>query len=471
LNKLRRDAFLITICLAQVMVFVDISIINVAVPEIRSSLGFSDLGLQWVVNGYTLTFAGFLMLAGRASDLLPRHQVFFGGIALFTVASLGCALADGQAVLIGARAVQGLGAAVISATTLAIITSSLAEGHERNRALGLWAAMGGIGGSAGVLLGGALTEAFGWPANFLINLPIGIAVLIIGRRAIPRVPSVARERKLDVAGALLITGSFTAITYGVVSTDSLGWGAPGVLVPLALGAAMLGLFALVEGRIAADPIIPLDVFRMPTLRTANLVVALLFAGMFGMWYLVSLYLQEVKGEDALATGISFLPMTLMVFVASATAPRLVRRLGVRTTLGIGMSLTTIGFLVLSTAQVSSAYATSVLPGGMLAAFGTGWSLVPATIVALGGLPPEQNGLASGILNTSRLMSGTLGLAVLSTVASSRTTDLLGSGSAPLEALAGGYQVAFLIGAGLAFGGLVAGITLLPGSAETVPRAA
>jgi EmrB/QacA subfamily drug resistance transporter len=469
--RIQKNALLLTVCLAQFMVILDISIVNVALPKIHESLGFSDTGLQWVVNAYTLSFAGFLMLAGRATDLLPRRQVFLVGVGLFALASLGCALADGQGVLVGARAIQGLGAAVISAASLAIVTGSFAEGAERNRALGLWAAMGGVGGSAGALLGGALTQAFSWPAVFIINVPVGIAVVLAGRRLIPRAAATANERKLDIPGAVLISGGLTAIVYGIVRTDSLGWGAPGVLAPLALGIVLLGLFALVEGKLASDPLIPLDVFRMPALRAANLVVALLFAAMFGMWYFVSLYLQEVKGDDALLAGISFLPMTLLVFAGSATAPKLVARLGVRTTLGIGMSLATVGFLILASVETTSAYEVAILPGGMLAALGTGWSLVPATIVAVKGVPPEQNGLASGVVNTSRLVGGTLGLAVLTTLATSRTNDLVGGGTAQLDALTSGYRLAFLIGAGLCLVGAAAAVTLLRPRPEAVPAPA
>ncbi|MBN9624083.1 MAG: MFS transporter [Actinobacteria bacterium] len=471
MRRLQKDALLLTICLAQFMVILDISIVNVALPKIHESLGFSDTGLQWVVNAYTLTFAGFLMLAGRATDLIPRRRVFLIGVGLFSLASLGCAVADGQGVLIGARAVQGFGAAIVSAASLALVTGSFKEGSERNRALGLWAAMGGVGGTAGVLLGGALTQGFDWPAVFIINVPVGIAVLLAGRRLIPHEGAVAHERKLDLPGAVLISGGLTAIVYGIVRTDSLGWGASGVLIPLALGIVLLGLFALVEGKLAADPLIPLDVFKMPTLRAANLIVALLFAAMFGMWYFVSLYLQEVKGQDALVAGISFLPMTLLVFGGSFTAPKLVARFGVRTTLTIGMSLATIGFLVLATVDASSGIEVAILPGGMLAALGTGWSLVPATIVAVKGVPAAQNGLASGVVNTSRLVGGTLGLAVLTTIATSHTNDLLAAGTSQPDALTSGYKVAFLIGAGLCFAGGTAALTLLRGRPEAVPQTA
>ncbi len=270
---------------------------------------------------------------------------------------------------------------------------------------------------------------------------------------------------------MLISGGLTAIVYGIVRTDSLGWTSLGVLVPLALGFVLLGLFALVEGKLASDPLIPLDVFKMPALRAANLIVALLFAGMFGMWYFVSLYLQEVKGDNALLAGVSFLPMTLLVFAGSATAPKLVARFGIRPTLTFGMVLATIGFLILATVEASSSYWVAILPGGMLAALGTGWSLVPATIVAVKGVPPAQNGLASGVVNTSRLVGGTLGLAVLTTVATSHTNHLLAGGTAQLDALTSGYRIAFLVGAGLALAGAVAAFTLLRSRPEGVPRPA
>ncbi len=249
-------------------------------------------------------------------------------------------------------------------------------------------------------------------------------MLLAGRRVIPHEAAIGKERKLDVPGAVLISGGLTAIVYGIVRTDSLGWGSLGVAIPLALGVVLLGLFVLVEGKLSPDPLIPLDVFKMPALRAANLVVALLFAGLFGMWYFVCLYLQEVKGDNALLAGISFLPMTLLVFAGSATSPKLVARFGVRTTLAIGMSLATIGFLVLATVQASSGYGWRSCPAACSPRSARGWSLVPATIVAVKGVPAAQNGLASGVVNTSRLVGGTLGLAVLTTLATSHTNGLL-----------------------------------------------
>jgi EmrB/QacA subfamily drug resistance transporter len=470
--RLRRsDALLIVVCLAQFMVILDISIVNVALPSIQRSLHFSDNGLQWVVNAYTLAFAGFLMLGGRASDLLSRRRVFLVGTALFAAASLVCAVADTQALLIGARSLQGLGAAVISAASLAIVTSSFAEGTERNRALGLWAAMGGIGGSAGVLLGGVLTQAFDWPAIFFLNVPIAIAVVFAGRSLIPVAAPADHERNFDLPGAALISGGLGAIVFGIVRTDALGWGAPGVLLPIAAGVAMLALFALVEGRFARDPLIPLDVFRMPQLRAANLIVFLLFFAVFAMWYFVSLYLQKVQGDDALLAGISFLPLTLLVFAGSLTAPRLIARFGVRPTMMFGLSLATVGFLILATVTSTSAFVAAILPGGMLVTLGAGLSMVPATIAAVKGVPPEQNGLASGVVNTSRLIGGTFGIAILSTLATSHTNGLLASGHGQLEALTDGYRLAFLIGAGVCALGVLAAAMLLRRGPDVVPQAA
>jgi EmrB/QacA subfamily drug resistance transporter len=470
--RLRRsDALLIVVCLAQFMVILDISIVNVALPSIQRSLGFSSTGLQWIVNAYTLTFAGFLMLAGRACDLLPRRQVFLVGTALFATASLICALSDQQALLIGARALQGFGAAVISAASLAIVTSSFAEGVERNRALGMWAAMGGIGGSAGALLGGFLTQAFDWPSIFVLNVPIGLAVLLAARRLVPEAAPGDHERQLDLAGAVLISAGLTAVVYGIVRADTLGWGSLGAFGPLALGLIMLAAFALVEGRLARDPLIPLGIFKMPRLRTANLIVGLLFFGMFGMWYFVSLYLQDVRGYSALLTGVSFLPMTMLIFAGSASAPKLVARFGVRPVLILGMLLATAGFLLLATVGPSSAYEAAILPGGMLAALGAGWSLVPATIVAVKGVPQAQSGLASGVVNTSRLIGGTLGLAMLTTIAASHTNSVLAGGGGHLTALTDGYRLAFLIGAGVCLLGASAAGLLLRGRPEAVPQAA
>ncbi|MDX6667418.1 MAG: hypothetical protein QOK04_798 [Solirubrobacteraceae bacterium] len=466
LARRNSNGLLVLVCLAQYMVILDVSIVNVALPAIHDDLHFSTSGLQWVVNAYTLTFAGFLMLGGRASDLLGRRRVFLGGTALFVLASLTCAVAASQEVLLGARALQGVGAAIISPASLAIITTSFHEGRDRNRALGVWGAMAGLGGSSGVLLGGALTQGVGWPAIFLINVPIGLAVVLLGPRIVPEGRAKGAGKHFDAAGAVLVTAGLTALVYGIVRTDTLSWGAPGVLVPLALGAVLLALFALVEGKLSPDPLMPLRIFRMPRLRSANLVIILLYSGFFAMWFFLSLYLQQVNHDGALETGVAFLPMTLAIVVASALAPRLVGRFGIRSVVTAGMLSATAGLALLTGLNPGSSYVTHFLPGGLLAAVGLGLSLVPATIAAVQGVPPSESGLASGILNTSRLVGGALGLAVLSTLATSRTNSKLSEGVAALQAHTDGYQLAFAVGAALCLLGGLAAATLMGRRSET-----
>ncbi len=451
------DLLLVLVCLAQFMVVLDVSIVNVALPSIQDDLGFSDTGLQWVVNGYTLTFAGFLMLGGRACDLFGRREVFLAGTALFALASLLGALADSQALLLGARALQGIGGATISPAGLAIIASSFAEGSERNRALGVWGAMAGLGGSSGAILGGLLTQGLGWPAIFLVNVPIGIAVVLAGRRIVPRAETRV-QRSFDLVGAVLVTAGLTALVYAIVRTDTLGWTSAGVLAPAAVAVALLGLFAVYEGRVAADPLIPLDVFRRPLWRSANLVMGLLYAAAFAMWYFVSLYLQKVRGLDALETGLTFLPLTLGFFAASTLAPRLVRRFGATSVLGGGLVLAAAGLALLAEVPAHGTFLELVLPGGAMASAGFGVAMVPVMIVAVQGVEPHETGLASGLINTSRLVGGSLGLAVLSTIAASYTGSHVGAGE--LQALDDGYRLAFAAGAAIALSGALAAATLL-----------
>jgi len=456
----RSRVLLVLICLAQFMVVLDISIVNVALPSIRDGLHFSTTGLQWVVSAYTLTFAGFLLLGGRASDLLGRRRVFMAGIALFVVSSLACALASSRGLLIAARTVQGFGGAIISPASLAIIATSFAEGRERNRALGVWGAVGGVGAASGVLLGGLLTQGLGWPSIFLINVPVGLAVLLVAPAIVPEGRRSVVARHFDAIGALLVTGGLMAIVYGIVRTDTHSWGSAGVLEPIALGLLLLAGFLAVEGRFARAPLIPLGLFRLRLLRAANLVVFLLGSALFAMWFILSLYLQQVLHLDALKTGFAFLPMTLGIVLASSQAPRLVARFGVRAVIAGAMLACAVGLALLSGVQPGSSYFAQVLPGGVLAAIGMGLALVPATIVAVQGVPGEQSGLASGLINTSRLMGGALGLAVLSTIAASRTHAQLLSGVGAARATSDGYQLAFLAGALLCLVGAVAAGALL-----------
>ncbi len=453
-------ALLVLVCLAQLMVILDVSIVNVALPSIKHGLHFSTTGLQWVVNAYTLTFAGFLLLGGRAADLLGRRSVFLAGTALFSLASLACALADSSSLLIAARAVQGIGGAVISPASLAIITTSYTQPGERNRALGIWGAMGGVGGALGALLGGVLTQGLGWPAIFIVNVPIGLLVLTLGPGLIPEGRSELDHKHFDVLGAGLVTGALTALVYGIVRTDTLGWGAPGVIVPLLSGAVLLVLFAIVEGRFARAPLVPLPIFRRRLLRAANLVVFLLYAAVFAMWFFLSLYLQQVLHHDALLTGLSFVPMTLAVVLGTSFAPRLVARFGARSVIAAGMLLAAAGLLVLTGARPGGSYATLVLPGGVLSALGLGLALVPATIVAVSGVPSSQSGLASGLLNSSRLIGGALGLAALSTIAASQTHADVHAGASGVSALSSGFQLAFGVSAAVSLLGAVVAVVLL-----------
>jgi EmrB/QacA subfamily drug resistance transporter len=438
-------ALLVVVCLAQFMVILDISIVNVALPSIRTGLGFSTTGLQWVVNAYTLTFAGLLMLGGRSADLLGRRRVFLVGTAMFALSSLACALATSRGFLIGARSVQGVAGAVVSPATLSIITSTLPEGRERNRGLGLWGAMGALGASSGALLGGVLTQTLGWEAIFAVNVPIGALVVALGLRAIPAIAPVDAPRHFDALGATLITAGLIGITYGIVRTDTVGWGSPGVLVPLLTGLLLVAAFVYVEARVARAPLVPLSIFRLPQLRAANIVVLLMYAANFPTWFFITLYLQQVLHFSAIEAGLAFLPMTLSIFAGSTLAPRLVARVGARRVITAGMISMMLGMLWLTQITPGGSYLGAVLLGALLTAGGMGFSLVPATIVAMQDVPGPQSGVASGVLNTSRLMGGALGLAILSTIASGQTNGDTGVSAA--RAITNGFDLAFTVAAG------------------------
>jgi EmrB/QacA subfamily drug resistance transporter len=470
----RNNALLAIVCLGQFMVVLDISIVNVALPSIKDALGFSTTGLQWVLNGYTLTFAGFLLLGGRAADLFGRRRMFYAGTLIFSGASLLCAIAPTSEALIAARALQGIGGAILSPATLAIITTSFDEGAPRNRALGAWGAVGAIGATSGVLLGGVLTEAFSWPAIFLINVPIGLAIVLFSARLVPEGRSEVDNRHFDLSGAVLVTLGMTALTYGIVTTDRLGWGSLGVLGPAVAGLALLAAFVIYEGRLARHPrrvpLMPLSVFRLRNLRAANLVVFLLYAAIFGFWFFQSLYMQGTLGYSALETGIAFVPMTAAVAAGAILAPRLARRLGARWVLAGGMLSAAIGEFLLTSVHPGGSYAANVLPGGLLGAFGLGLALVPATIVAVEGIPRALSGLASGVLNTSRFVGAALGLAVLSTIAAHHTDAEIGTGTSAARALTDGFDLQFAVGAVFCLVGAIAAVVLLrPRRADAVPE--
>jgi EmrB/QacA subfamily drug resistance transporter len=458
---LHRRWILALCCLAQFMVVLDVSVVNVALPAIRDDLHFSAVNLQWVVNAYVLIFAGFLLLGGRAADLLGHRRVFIAGLLLFALASLAGGLAHSQMALIVARGVQGLGGAVVAPVTLSILATSFAEGHERNRALGLWGAMGGVGGATGVLLGGVLTDLLGWQSILFINVPIGIAIALAARRFIPADrPDPTAERHYDAAGALAVTAGLLLVTFAIVRTDVNGWGSSATLLVMAGGLALLGVFAAIEGKLAVRPLVPLRIFAARTLTAANVVVFFLGAAVFGMWYFVSLYLQQVLGYTPIQAGLAFLPMTISIVVSSSMAGRLVRRFGAGAVLSTGMTLIGVGMALFVRIQPDGTYLNDVLAASVITALGIGLSFVPVTIVAVAGVGRSDAGLASGLVNTSRQFGGSLGLAVLATIASQHTAHLAGAGPVDGDALTAGFRVAFVVGAGFAFAGALVSVLSL-----------
>jgi EmrB/QacA subfamily drug resistance transporter len=458
----RRRLILALCCLAQFMVILDVSVVNVALPSIREDLGFSAANLQWVVNAYTLTFAGFLLLGGRAADLLGRRRVFVAGLLLFAAASLVGGLSGSEATLIVARGVQGLGGAVVAPATLSILTTTFAEGGERNRALAAWGAMGGVGGATGALLGGVLTDLLGWQWILFINVPIGVLAALAALRLIPESRRAeSGERRFDVAGAVTVTAGLVILTYAIVRTDVNGWGSPETLVVAGAGLALLVAFVAIERR-ARRPLVPLAIFSSRALSAANVVVFMLGSSAFAMWYFVSLYLQQVLGYSPIRAGVAFLPMPLTIVAASTVAGRTSARLGAGRILAGGMALVAVGMLLFARVSPTGNYLDDVLLPAVLTAAGIGLSFVPVTIAATTGVKPSDAGLASGLVNTSRQVGGSLGLAILATLATQRTTDVAGAGGVDAAALTAGYHRAFLVGAGFALiGSLVAATVLAP----------
>jgi EmrB/QacA subfamily drug resistance transporter len=456
-------ATLLLACLAQFMVILDVSVVNVALPAIRGGLGFSEQNLQWVVNAYTVTFAGFLLLGGRAADLLGRRRVFVAGLGLFALASLAGGLAQSQIELIVARAVQGLGGAVIAPASLSIITTTFSEGAARNRAVGIWGAMGGAGGAAGVLLGGIITDVVGWRWILFINVPIAVGAAILTTRLVAEGRDTGRARRFDFPGAFAATLGLTVLVLGIVRTDVTGWGAAPTLALIVAGLVLLLGFLGIEGRWAKSPLMPLRIYRSRTLSSSNLVVLLIGGATFGMWFFLSLYLQQVLGYTPIRAGLAFLPMTLCIAGGSALASRLVTRIGPRPLLISGMVAQTIGLLLFTRLTASGSYASDVLVPSILVAVGIGLSFVPATISAVAGVRSDEAGLASGLVNTSRLFGGALGLAVLAALATARTNSSLhGHGvHAAHVALTSGFQLAFLVAAGFALVGAVVAAVGLP----------
>jgi EmrB/QacA subfamily drug resistance transporter len=455
------SAWLLAVCcVAQFMVILDLSIVNVALPSIQSSLGFSSPDLQWVVDAYAITFAGFLMLGGRAADRFGHRRMLVLGLILFGLASLAGGAAPDQGVLVGARALQGFAGALMAATSLAIITASFPPGPKLHRAIGLWAAMNGLGGAAGVLLGGIITEALSWRWVLLINPPIAIVAALVAYAVVSERRGARDDSSFDLAGALTLTIGQMVLVYGVVEAGLKGWDTFAALGPIALGAILLGSFGVIETRVASSPLIPFKELTKP-LRVTNTIVLLFSAALFPMWFVGSLYLQQVLGLSPLHTGLIFLPMTLTIMLVASRTGRLVGRFGVRPVLGGGLIMMTGGLLLFTRIGSSGSPIVYVLIPGVLTAAGIAMSIVPSTIAATQGAKQGQAGLASGLVNTSRQVGGGLGLALLITLATQRTTHLIGSGQQVAQALTDGFRLAYLIGAGLAALAALITFTALP----------
>jgi len=460
-------ATLFLACLAQFMVVLDVSVVNVALPSIRHALGFSEDGLQWVVNAYTITFAGFLLLGGRAADLIGRRTVFVFGLGLFALASLGGGLADSRTMLVVARLAQGLGGAVVAPSSLAIIMTSFTDPAERHRAVGIWGAMGAAGGAAGVLLGGVLTDLLSWRWILFVNVPIGLLAAVFAERLITEGRREGATRNFDLTGALSATVGLSLLVFGIVRTDSTGWGDGSTLGLIATGIGVLGIFVLVEGWIAKAPLMPLRLFRSRSLTIANVMIALLNATTFGMWFFFSLYLQQVKGYSPLMTGLIFLPMTLVMVAVSTLVSRIVLRFGPRPLQIVGMLLMTAGLLLFSRMTVGGSYVGQILLPSLITSVGMPFTFIPSTITATSGVDAEDAGLASAITNNARLFGGALGLAILAAIAATRTTGDLHHPTVAIhtahQALLDGFHLAFLVAAALAFTGVLVAGLLMPSS--------
>jgi EmrB/QacA subfamily drug resistance transporter len=438
--------------LVQFMVVLDIAIVNVALPSIQTDLGFSQENLQWVISAYALFFGGFLLLGGRAADLLGRRRLFMAGIVVFTLASLLSGFAWSEASLIGARALQGLGAAIISPALLSIITTTFAEGRERNTALGAWGAVGAFGAVGGVLAGGILTDLLAWEWIFFVNVPIGIAALLLTPILIDESRDASADT-YDIPGAVLVTSGLVVLVYAITQANEYGWTSLETAGFFAASAALLGGFLVWESRVK-DPLMPFSIFRLRTLVGANIAGLILGTAMFGMFLMLTLYMQQVLSYSPLRTGVAYLAVAGTAILWSALAAQLVTRIGVKPVLVAGMIAMSAGLIYFTQVSVGGSYVGDLLPGFLLIAVGLGFSFVPISIAALAGVQPSEAGLASGLINTSQQIGGALGIAALSAIATSTTTDEVASGTALSVALTDGFQRAFVAGAAVALVGVL-----------------
>jgi len=458
----KRWLALVLLCSAQFVVVLDASIVNVALPSIGNALDFSQENLPWVVNAYVLTFGGFLLLGGRTADLLGRRRVFMAGLALVGIASLVAGFAATEGQLIAARAAQGLGAAIISPAALSIVTTTFSDGAERNRALGVWGAVAGSGGAAGVLLGGILTDGPGWEWVLWVNVPVSILIFALTPRLIAESRAEHETRAFDVAGAVTVTAALSILVYALVDATEAGWGSTQTIGLLALSVALLAAFVAIELR-SAKPLVPFSIFRIRTLTGANVVGLLVGASLISMFFFISLYMQQVLGYSAIHAGLSYLPLSLVIIAAAGIASQLVTKVGYKPVLATGLLFIFIGLLWFSRVSVGGGFTTDILGPSLFAAAGLGFAFVTTTIAAVSGVEEKEAGLASGLINTSQQVGGALGLAVLSTIAVSRTEDLTTAGPPSADALTEGFQAAFLGGAGIALLGFFLTLLLIRGS--------
>jgi EmrB/QacA subfamily drug resistance transporter len=459
----RRWIALVLLCFAQFIVVLDASIVNVALPSIGKGLDFSQENLPWVVNAYVLTFGGFLLLGGRMADLLGRRRVFIGGLLLVAAASLAAGFSANEGQLIAARAAQGLGAAIISPSALSIVTTTFRDGAERNKALGAWGAVAGAGGAAGVLLGGILTDGLGWEWVLWINVPVALIVAALSPRLIAESRSESTTRHFDTAGAISVTAGLSILVYAIVDATDAGWGSLQTIGLISVAAALIAAFIAIELRSRA-PLMPFRIFRLRTLTGANAVGLLVGGSLFSMFFFITLYMQQVLGYSAIHAGVSYLPLALTIIAASGIASMLVTKIGFKPVLAAGMTFIVVALLWFSRVSVGGGFTTDILGPSLLAAIGLGFGFVTTTIAAMSGVREQESGLASGLINTSQQIGGALGLAVLATIANSRTDDLMASAhgepSAITNALNEGFQSAFIGGAVIAALGLVLTLILI-----------
>jgi EmrB/QacA subfamily drug resistance transporter len=457
----RRWRALAVLGVAYLMVVLDVSIVNVALPSIQKSLGFSTSGLEWVVSGYALTFGGFLLLGGRLGDLLGRRRVFMVGLVLFALFSLICGLSVSPAMLIAARVLQGAAGAILSPSVFSIVSVTFEEGSERNKALGILGAIAGSGAAIGLLLGGVLTEFASWEWIFFVNVPIGLGVLLLVPRLVTesRAPEMARH--FDIAGAVTVTGGLMLLVYGLTRAPTVGWGSAETIASFVGFAVLIGAALIIERR-SPSPLIDLNIFRRRTLAGANVLALLLGTILFGMFFLLTLYQQDVLGYSPLRTGVNNLAIALTVIVSSAVSQALVTRVGVKPVLTAGFALLGGGLAYYTQISPDGSYLTDLLPGFLLTGTGLGCSFVPISIAALGGVTNREAGLASGLITTSQQIGGGIGLAVLSTVSTTRTNNLLASGVAQPIALTDGFQLAFWVGVGIAVAAVLTTLIVIRG---------